>query len=164
MCLIWTQWFHLIIPGYLIPILIIKLIFNYNFLNSLKSVRVFTRMVSDNPWCSLWVSSSQSWTSNITLIFSCLHIHERTILTKPDFQKIDDNWPISGIFTGIVRHIVHFESLKRWRSQVFSSWCGKIQTDFLFSKIAVFRCIGRYMSMLLRSSNSLHSILASVLC
>ncbi len=37
-----------------------------------------------------------------------------------------------------MQHIAHFESLKRWRSQVFSSWCGKIQTDFLFSKIAVF--------------------------
>ncbi len=44
-------------------------------------------MVSDNPWCSLWVPSSQSWTSKITLIFSCLHIHEWTSLTKPDFQQ-----------------------------------------------------------------------------
>ncbi len=57
------------------------------FLNSLTSVRVFTRMVSDNPWCSLWVPSSQSWTSKITMIFSCLHIHEWTSLTKTDFQQ-----------------------------------------------------------------------------
>ncbi len=48
----------------------------FHLLNSLTSVRVFTRIVSDNPWCSLWVPSSQSWTSNFTLIFSCLHIHE----------------------------------------------------------------------------------------
>ncbi len=48
---------------------------------------VFTRMVSDNPWCSLWVPSSQSWTSKITIIFSCLHIHQQTCLTEPDFQK-----------------------------------------------------------------------------
>ncbi len=57
------------------------------FLNSLTSARVLTRMVSDNPWCSLWVPSSQSWTSKITIIFSCLHIHEQTSLTEPDFQK-----------------------------------------------------------------------------
>ncbi len=57
------------------------------FFNCLTWVRVFTRMVSDNPWCSLLVPSSQSWTSKITIIFSCLHIHERTSLTEPDFQK-----------------------------------------------------------------------------
>ncbi len=120
-----------------------------SFLNSLTSVRVFTRMVSDNPWCSLWVPSSQSWTSKITIIFSCLHIHDRTSLTKPVFQqqqnwnlvnffKIGDNWPISGIFTGIVRTFCAVYKVWRWRSQVFTSWCGKIQTDFLFTKIVVF--------------------------
>ncbi len=41
----------------------------------------------DNPWCSLWAHSSQRWTSNVTLIFLCLHIHERTSLTDLDFQK-----------------------------------------------------------------------------
>ncbi len=50
--------------------------------------------------------------------------------------KIGDNWPISVIFTGIVRTFCTV--YKVWRSQVFTSWCGKIQTDFLFSKIAVF--------------------------
>ncbi len=58
------------------------------FLNSLTSGWFLTvRMASDSPWCSLWVPSSQSWTSKITIIFSCLHIHEQTSLTEPDFQK-----------------------------------------------------------------------------
>ncbi len=56
-----------------------------SFLNSLTSVRVFTRMVSENSWCSLWVSSSLSWKANVTLIFSCLHIHEWTSLSSLDF-------------------------------------------------------------------------------
>ncbi len=120
----------------------------WTFLNSLTSVRVFTRIVSDNPWCSLWVPSSQSWTSKISIIFSCLHIHKQTSLAEPDFQKrffeilytfkIGDNWPIGSIFTGIVQTFWAVYKVWRWRSQVFTSWCGKIQTDLLFSKIAVF--------------------------
>ncbi len=56
------------------------------------------------------------------------------------FNKLKNisNWPTGSIFTGIVQHIAHFKSLKGWRSQVFTRWCGKIQTEFLFSKIAVF--------------------------
>ncbi len=48
------------------------------------------------------------------------------------------NWPIGGIFTGMVRTFCTDYKVGRWRSQVFTCWCGKIQTDFLFSKIAVF--------------------------
>ncbi len=72
------------------------------------------------------------------------------------------NWPTGSIFTGMLRHIVHFKSLKRWRSQVFTRWCRKIQTEFLFSKIAVFLMYSEiYIHV---SPNSLHSILACVLC
>ncbi len=45
------------------------------FLNSLTLVRVFTRMLSDNLWCSLWALSSLSGTSHVTLIFSCLNFY-----------------------------------------------------------------------------------------
>ncbi len=36
------------------------------FLNSLMSVRVFTRIISDNPWCSLLAICSLRWTYNVT--------------------------------------------------------------------------------------------------
>ncbi len=66
---------------------------------------------------------------------------------------------------GIVRTFCAVHKVWRWRSQVFTSWCGKIQTDFLFSKIAAFLMYRQiYMYIYLRSSNSVHSILASVLC
>ncbi len=44
----------------------------------IRLVQKFYRML--NPQPKIWWS---------TLIFSCLHIHEQTSLTKPDFQKID---------------------------------------------------------------------------
>ncbi len=44
-----------------------KKAFYYYFFNSLTSVRVFISMVSDNPWCSLWASSSLRWTSHVTI-------------------------------------------------------------------------------------------------
>ncbi len=119
------------------------------FFNSLTSVRVFTGMVSDNPWCSLWVPSSQSRSSNImniTTIFWCLHIHERTSLTKQSqifkkftlkFNKLLKSATTDQSAASLLGLCTVYKAWW-WRSQVFTSWCGKIQTDFFFSKIAVF--------------------------
>ncbi len=41
-------------------------------LNSLMSVRVFTRIVSDNLWCRLLVICSLRWTYNVTFTH-CMH-------------------------------------------------------------------------------------------
>ncbi len=59
-------------------------------------------------------------------------------------------------------HIAHF---KRWRSQVFTSWCEKIQNDFLFSKITVFLMYREiYVHVFAIIKYPTYSILASVLC
>ncbi len=47
---------------------------------------------------------------------------------------------------------------------MFTSWCEKYKLIFCFPKWQYSWCIGRYMSMYLWLSNSLHSILVSVLC
>ncbi len=54
----------------------------------------------------------------------------------------------------------------RWRSQVFTSWCGEIQTNYLFNKIAVFLTYREiYVHIFaITSLYSLYSILSSVLC
>ncbi len=52
----------------------------------------------------------------------------------------------------------------RWRSQVFTSWCGEIQTNFLFTEIAVFLMYREIYLHIFASPNSLYSILTSVLC
>ncbi len=94
------------------------------FLNSLTSVRVFTKMVSDNPWCSLWVPSSQSWTSKITIIFSCLHIHEQTILTLLDFQnffgkfnKLLKSATTDQLAASLLRLCEHFAQFTRFKGE-----------------------------------------------
>ncbi len=52
----------------------------------------------------------------------------------------------------------------RWRSQVFTSWCGEMQTHFLFTEIAVFLMYREiYVYIYLWSLNNLYSILTSVL-
>ncbi len=95
-----------------------KLEFNYK-----KKIthRVFTRMVSDNPWCSLWVPSYQSWTSKITIIFSCLHIDERTSLTKPDFQKkklkFNKSATTDQSATSLLGLCEHFEQFTRFEGE-----------------------------------------------
>ncbi len=146
------------------------------FLTSLTSVRVFTRMVSDNPWsCSLWVPSSQSCTSKFTIIFSYLHIHEQTSLTEPDFwffflkfSKLLKSAPTDQSATSLLGLCGHFAQFTRFEGEGHK--CSqfdveKIQTVFLFSKIAVFLMYKEiYISMYLWSSNSSHSILVSVLC
>ncbi len=74
------------------------------------------------------------------------------------------NWPINDIFTGIVRTFCAVYKAWMWRSQVVTSWFEKIQTVFLFSKIAVFLGYKEIYIHYLWSSNSLHSILVTVFC
>ncbi len=141
---------------------------HFLLLNSPTSVRVFTRMVSDNRWCSLWASSSLSGTSNVTLIFSCLHIHERTSLSSfkmtlkfNKLLRLATTVQSAASFTGIVRIFCAVYNVWRGSSQVDA---GKYKLIFCLPRYQYSWCIGSYMYMFLRSSNSLHSILPSVLC
>ncbi len=108
---------------------------------------VFTWMVSDNPWCSLWVPSSQSWTSKITITFSCLHIHERTSLTKSDFQKsfLKFNKRLKlattdQLATSLLGLCEHFALFTRFEGEGHK--CSKVDAKkhkhLLFTKIVVF--------------------------
>ncbi len=77
------------------------------------------------------------------------------------------NWPIGSIFTGIVLTYCAVYKVWRWRSQVFTS--HKLMREntnwfFVFQDSSISDVQGRDMSMYLKSSYSLHSILASVLC
>ncbi len=91
--------------------------------------------------------SSQSWTSKITIIFSCLHIHERTNLTKPDFQKENLKFnkhlklattdQSAASLLGLCKHFAQFT-----RFEGEGHKCSQVDAEkykhFLFSKIAVF--------------------------
>ncbi len=53
------------------------------FLNSVTSVKVFTRMVSDNPWCSLLTICSLRWKYNVTFTH-CIPNH-----SQPEWMTIN---------------------------------------------------------------------------
>ncbi len=110
------------------------------FLTSLTSVRVFTRMVSDHPWCSLWVFSSLIGTSHVTVIFSCLNIHIQTSLSDLDFQNNDflrlattDQSVASLLGLCYILLILQGEGHKSSQADA-----GKYKIIFCFMKIAVF--------------------------
>ncbi len=111
------------------------------FLNSLMSVRVFTRIISDNPWCSLLAICTLRSTYNVTFTHCITSYSQPKWMTRTrfflnwlwnliNFKKHFKLTFSGGIFTGIVRTFCTVYKAWRWRSQVFTSWCGKIQTDF----------------------------------
>ncbi len=59
-------WEGKILPAVKSPVWLTGAYF-FLFFNSLTSVIVFTRMVSNNPWCSLLAICSLRWTYNVTI-------------------------------------------------------------------------------------------------
>ncbi len=92
--------------------------------------------------------SPQSWTSKITIIFSCLHIHEQTSLTKPDFQniflkfnkllKLAKTDQSEASLLGLCEHFVQFTRFEDKGHMCSQVDAEKYKLFFLFSKIAVF--------------------------
>ncbi len=64
------------------------------FLNSLTSVRVFTRIVSDNPWCSLLAICSLRWKYDVTFTY-CIPNHSRL-----EDGSANTTWYTSAISVG----------------------------------------------------------------
>ncbi len=81
-----------------------------SFLNSLTSVRVFTRIVSDNPWCSLLAISSLRWKYNVTFIH-CIPNH---------------SWPewmtINRCFFKWLWNLINFKKLFKLTNQRHIYW------------------------------------------
>ncbi len=142
------------------------------FLNFLTSVRVFTRIISDNPWCSLLEIFSLRWKYNVTLTHWIPNNswQESMTISRFVFKWLWNLINFKKLFKLTNRrHIYCSHFVQFTRHECDGHKCSQVDARkykllFCFPRLQYSWSIGRYISMYLRLSNSLHSILASVLC
>ncbi len=130
------------------------------YFDSLTSVRVFTRIVSDNPWCNLLAIFSLRWKYNVTFThwipnhsrpesMTIKIIFFKWLWNLINFKKTFQTDLLATYLLGICSHFSQFTRRECEGHKCSQADARKYKLFFLFS-------------MYLRSSNSLHSILVII--